>query len=113
MERRRSPRMNVRLPLNVVSEGVSLTGTTVNLSVTGACVLVNGHLEEFSSVALSLELHVPVEEKLEVFDVTLPGVVVRAETAEDRAVIAVMFQHLPLESEWALSKFILENIGDM
>ena len=44
---------------------------------------------------------------------TLPGVVVRAEEAETRSVIAVMFQHLPLESEWALSKYILENIGDM
>ena len=62
MERRRSPRMKVRLPLQV-SEGSEYEGVTINLSITGARAR-EGHPEEFSSVTLKLELQVPVEDVL-------------------------------------------------
>ena len=112
MERRRSPRLPVKVELVAHIDGQTVPGMTVNLSLTGACALVEGEPKEFSQIELVLKLPIQVEEEEELFEVEFPGVVVRAEPTDSRTIVAVMFQRLPVESEWALSKFLLNQFDD-
>ena len=112
MERRRSPRLPVRVDLIARIEGKVSAGITVNLSLTGACALVEGEPKEFSQIELVLKLPIQVEDEEEIFEVEFPGVIVRAEPTDSRTIVAVMFQRLPVESEWALSKFLLTQFDE-
>ena len=112
MERRRSPRLPVQVEVEARCEGEVSAGITVNLSLTGACALMEGDPKEFSQIELSLKLPIQVEDDEEVFEVNFPGVIVRAEPTDSRTIVAVMFQRLPVESEWALSKFLLNQFDD-
>ena len=107
MERRRSPRLPVQLDVEARSDGQSMKGMTVNLSLTGACILLQGAPAEFGTIELTITFPIDVDGAVEEFRVDFPGVVVRTEPTDSRTVVAVMFQKLPVESEWALSKFIL------
>ena len=107
MERRRSPRLPVQLSVEARSDDQSMEGVTVNLSLTGACILLKGAPSEFGTIELTITFPIEVEGEVEEFQVNFPGVVVRTEPTDSRTVVAVMFQKLPVESEWALSKFIL------
>ena len=107
MERRRSPRLPVQLHVEARSDDQSMNGITVNLSLTGACILLEGAPAEFGTIELTITFPLEVEGTTEKFEVEFPGVVVRTEPTDSRTVVAVMFQKLPVESEWALSKFIL------
>ncbi len=112
MERRRSPRLPIQLELKARSGEVEMEGFTINLSLTGACILVNAAPRDFDSIEFTCSLPIDVEGKMEIFEVTFPGVVVRAEPTDSRTIVAIMFQKTPIEAEWALSKFLLALLDE-
>ena len=110
-ERRRYPRFSIEWPVVVHAGDTVIPGQTVNLSLVGAYVLLEGSVGEFSDITLRVALPVTLADaSVESFTIELPGVVVREENAGPRHAAAFMFTEVPVESEWVLAKFLLNQI---
>ena len=80
-DRRRSPRLPVTLPVRAGTDTREVSGLSINLSLGGAYLLLNGGPSELDAITLELTLPVLVDEETgpEEFEITCHGVVVRVE----------------------------------
>ena len=110
-ERRRYPRIDIKIPVEVDIGGGPLEAISVNLSINGVYCLLNESIEEFSQAVLHLNLPVTTNDNgTEQFRVETPAVAVRVENAGDRVAAAFMFREMPIEAEWVVGKFVLEHL---
>lgn len=111
-KRRGAPRFPVIAPIEVhIDRGGIVTGTLVNLSLTGAFCLLDGNVPELSSVLLRVELPVTMPDTgtVETPVIDIQALVVRTEETDRRLACALMFGEMPLESEWVIGRHILET----
>ena len=112
-EKRKSPRVSVDAPVVVECGGQHLVGRTVNVSLFGAYCVIQGPIPELSDVKLTfvLPIHMPDSDKTEHHIAEVHAVTVRVEDTDDRHAAAFMFEHMGLDTEWVIGKFILDTIS--
>ena len=107
-ERRRMPRLPVSLPLEGQIGDLVFRGQTANLSMTGCFAIIDAEVPELGDGSCRFTLAVETEEGLtEEFTLVMDVVVVRMETRDGTPAAAFMFNHVPMEAEWALGKFLM------
>ncbi|MFZ2631041.1 MAG: PilZ domain-containing protein [Desulfosalsimonadaceae bacterium] len=94
-ERRRYPRIETRIPMNLVADKRNVSAETVNLSMSGICCRVDRPIEMMTCLEIVLMLPDEVAPD-DVMYVECEGVVVRDEKTNDGHHISIFFQRCPV-----------------
>jgi hypothetical protein len=106
-ERRLHPRIDQRLPVNIVANGYDLATTTQNVSCVGAYCHVQKYIPPFTKIAVKLSLPIGSLESPRYSEVTCKGVVVRTEdVAEGGFNLAVFFNGITDPERQRISQYI-------
>lgn len=102
-ERRKNPRIESSLPVNIVTNGYDFHTSTKNISCLGAYCRVSKYIPPFTRLAIGLELPLASEKT----KVDCSGVVVRSEDEKDGGFnIAIYFNDINNNQRKKLTQYI-------
>jgi len=108
LERRLYPRIEKKLPLNVIANGYDFTTTTKNVSCIGAYCRVEKYIPPFTKIAIRMSI--PFNDgraKSGACDVECKGVVVRTEDSENGGFnIAIFFNEINDNQRQVISRYV-------
>lgn len=78
-ERRRYPRVERMLPINIAANGYEFATSTQNLSCTGAYCHLDKYIPPFTRIAAKISMPIVTDERRENINVECKGVIVRSE----------------------------------
>ena len=106
-EKRKYPRIEHELPINVVANGYDFITSTQNVSCLGAYCRVNKYMPPFTKVLVRLTLPVISDNSSKNHNVECKGVVVRTEDENTGGFnIAIFFNAINLEQRKKISQYI-------
>ena len=104
-ERRRYPRIETRIPMNLLADRRNVSAETVNLSMSGVCCRVDRPIEMMT--CLEVVLLVPDKGAPDdVKYVECEGIVVRNEKTENGYHIAIFFNEMAIDEMRKLAAYI-------
>ena len=107
-ERRRYPRIETRIPMNLVADKRNVSAETVNLSMSGVCCRVNRPIAMMTSLEIVLML--PDEGAPDdVMYVECEGIVVRDEKTENGHHISIFFNDIKRDEIRKLAAYIASH----
>ena len=107
MERRKTPRLNKKLPFKVAAGGYGFCSTTENISCLGAYCKIKKYLPPFTKVMVNLELPVKTKKNRKTYSIGCEGVIVRTEDKEKSGFnIAIFFNHINDSQRKKISEYI-------
>lgn len=106
-ERRQYPRLEQRLPLELVANGYDFTTTTRNVSCVGAYCHVDKYIPPFTKIKVKLTLPITNDPKNNNCDVECKGVIVRTEDEITGGFnIAIFFNEINANQRHKISQYI-------
>lgn len=106
-ERRKHPRIEQRLPLQVAANGYDFATSTLNVSCLGAYCHINKYIPPFTKVMVRLALPIPTVNGKKNYNVECKGVVVRSEDENKGGFnIAVYFNDIADNQRQKISQYI-------
>ena len=107
-ERRRHPRIETRIQMNLVADKRNVSAETINLSMSGVCCRVNRPIARMTSLEIVLML--PGEGAPDdVTYVECEGVVVRDEKTNDGHHISIFFSKMESDEMGKLAAYIASH----
>ena len=107
-ERRRYPRIETRIPMNLVAEKRSVSAETINLSMNGVCCRVNRPIKMMT--CLEIVLMLPDEGSPDdVMCVKCAGVVIRDEKAANGHHLSIFFNKMERDEMRKLAAYIASH----
>ncbi len=107
-ERRRHPRIETSIPMNLVADKRNMSAEAINLSLSGVCCRVNRSIEVMTSLEIVLML--PDEGAPDdVIYVECEGIVVRDEKTENGHHIAIFFNEIESNEKRKLAAYIASH----
>ena len=113
IERRRSPRVEQKVPLKIKLDGYDLVGHTQNISSIGAYCIVNKYIPPFSLISIILFLPLRSDKRNSIANVRCQGVVVRAEESPENSKeynIAIYFNRLRRSDKAKLLQYVQQYL---
>lgn len=109
-ERRLSPRIDQKLPVNIAADEYAFSTYTKNVSSTGTYCHINKYIPPFTKLALKLILPVRCEGVKEEFTVDCKGVIVRVDDDEIKGGfnIAIFFNEINDTQRANISRYIAQ-----
>jgi hypothetical protein len=106
-ERRRYPRVEQRLPLNIAANGYQFATATENVSCVGTYCRVDKYIPPFTRVKVRLTLPIKEANLSNDYDVECKGVIVRSEDSENGGFnIAVFFNEINDTQRHRISRYV-------
>lgn len=106
-ERRFSPRIEQRLPVNLCANGYSFATLTQNISSSGAYCHIDKYIPPFTKLAIKMVLPVTSKSKREQLNIECKGVIVRANDGEQGGFnVAIYFHEINERQQQKISKYI-------
>ena len=107
-ERRRYPRIEHRIPLEIIANGYDFATATQNISCVGAYCRVDKYIPPFTKIMVRLTLPIAIGNRRDnCCDVECKGVVVRTEDEENGGFnIAVFFNEIKNNQRKKISQYI-------
>jgi c-di-GMP-binding flagellar brake protein YcgR len=107
-ERRRYPRIETSIPMNLMADKRNVKAETINLSMSGACCLVNRPIAMMTSLEIVLML--PEEGAPDdVIYVECEGIVVRNEKTETGYHLSIFFNAIAKNEKRKLAAYIASH----
>jgi len=107
IERRKYPRIEQELPLNVAANGYNFVTSTLNVSRVGAYCHIDKYMPPFTKVMVRLSLPISTPNGNKNCNVECKGVVVRVEDAVDAGFnIAIYFNEIGGSQRQRISQYI-------
>lgn len=107
VERRISPRIDQKVPVNLSANGYSFVTSTQNVSCTGAYCHINKYIPPFTKLAIKMVLPIISRNKKELVNIECKGVIVRAsEEDKDGFNVAIFFNEINDRQQQKISKYI-------
>lgn len=105
-ERRQYPRIEQKLPLEVVADGYDFTTVTHNISCLGAYCCINKYVPPFTRVAIKLDLPTANNRRKNSY-VECKGVIVRTEDTKSGGFnIAIFFNQIKDNQRNIISQYV-------
>jgi hypothetical protein len=102
-ERRKHPRIESSLPVNIIANGYDFQTSTKNISCLGAYCKVSKYIPPFTKLAIGMELALGAEKT----SIACSGVVVRTEDEKDGGFnIAIFFNDINNNQRKKLTQYI-------
>jgi hypothetical protein len=106
-ERRRYPRIEQKLPVNVAADGYGFATETKNISCVGAYCHIDKYIPPFTKVAVKLTLPITLKAGPRVAFVECRGVIVRTEDETNGGFnIAIFFNDIQDSQRHKISQYI-------
>lgn len=106
-ERRRYPRIEQKLPVNVAADGYGFATVTKNISCVGAYCHIDKYIPPFTKVAVRLTLPITLKSGDRVAFVECRGVIVRTEDETSGGFnIAIFFNDIKDSQRHKISQYI-------
>jgi hypothetical protein len=106
-ERRRYPRIEHRLPLNVMANGYDFATATQNVSCVGAYCHIDKYIPPFTKVMVRLSLPITSNNRSDNCHLECKGVVVRSDDNENGGFnIAIFFNEITHSQRKKISQYI-------
>jgi c-di-GMP-binding flagellar brake protein YcgR len=107
LERRRYPRIEKKLPLNVAANGYDFATVTQNISCIGAYCHVDKYIPPFTKIAIKMALPIINIDKPDASNIECKGVVVRTEDVKGGGFnIAIFFNAIENSQRKKISRYI-------
>ncbi|MBN1913490.1 MAG: PilZ domain-containing protein [Candidatus Omnitrophica bacterium] len=107
IERRRYPRFETELPLDLAVDGYAFRTTTENVSCIGAYCHLDKYLPPFTKIAIKLTLPIHGQNRLESSVIACNGVIVRTEDdAAGGFNIAIFFNEIREKQKQKISRYL-------
>lgn len=106
-ERRKYPRAEAELPLNIAADGYAFSTNTQNVSCVGAYCHLDKYMPPFTKIAVKVTLPIVNNQRLANNTVECKGVVVRTEDDESGGFnIAIFFNAINSSQRKKISQYI-------
>jgi c-di-GMP-binding flagellar brake protein YcgR len=107
IERRRYPRIEHALPIQILADGYDFVTNTQNVSCVGAYCHLDKYVPPFTKIAVKLSLPIMTDDKLKNVDVECNGVIVRTEDEKKGGFnVAIFFNGIKDNQRKKISQYI-------
>ncbi len=111
-ERRLNPRIDQKLPINVVANGYDFVTNTHNISCLGAYCTIDKYVPPFTKVKIKLNLPLTQNGVRENLDVNCTGVIVRTEDdPAGKFNVAIFFNEIKDQPRQKIAQYVKQFIG--
>lgn len=106
-ERRKHPRINLKLPLKIAANGYDFSTSTMNVSCLGAYCRITKYVPPFTKVLVKLALPILTNSGSKNYDLECRGVIVRSEDELSGGFnIAIFFNHIKDGQRKKISEYL-------
>lgn len=106
-EKRKYPRIEQRLPVEVIANGYDFSTTTKNISCTGTYCHIDKYVPPFTRIMVKMSLPVAKREEVSGANVECKGVIVRTDDEQKGGFnIAVFFNDIKDNQRRVISRYI-------